>query len=289
MRNWIAEGRDPCFADRNDLKRPGPFMSISSFVRSAVGAGAVLTLAGLTGGALAQTPQSALDAIQSRGALQVCTTGDYKPFTLAKDGAYEGIDIELAKSLAKALGVEAKFVQTKWSDLLTDMGSGKCDVAMGGISVTLDRQKKVFFSAPYLINGKAPIVRCADKAKFQSVADIDKPETRVVVNPGGTNERFVRANFKKADIRVYPDNVTIFDEILAGRADLMISESIETKVQEKAKPGLCAVNPDEPLQYGEMGYMLPRGDATFKAFVDQWLHLAKASGEFAGVYGQFVK
>ena len=250
---------------------------------------AALALTGLAHGALAQAPASQIDAIASRGTLQICTTGDYKPFTLAKDGSYEGIDIELAKSLAKAIGVEARFVQTKWSDLMNDFTAGKCDIAMGGISVTLDRQKRAFFSAPYLVNGKAPIVRCADKAKFQTIADIDKPETRVVVNPGGTNERFVRANFKKADIRVYPDNVTIFDEILAGRADLMISESIETKVQEKAKPGLCAVNPDEPLQYGEMGYLLPRGDGIFKAFVDQWLHLAKASGEFAGIYNQFVK
>jgi cyclohexadienyl dehydratase len=242
-----------------------------------------------SGFALAQAPTSQLDTIQSRGALQICTTGDYKPFTLAKDGGYEGIDIELAKSLAKAIGVEAKFVATKWSDLLADFTSGKCDIAMGGISVTLDRQKRAFFSTPYLINGKAPIVRCADKAKYQSVADIDKPEVRVIVNPGGTNERFVRANFKQAKIEVFPDNVTIFDQILAGKADIMIAESIETKVQEKAKPGLCAVNPDEPLQYGEMGYLLPRGDVTFKAFVDQWLHLAKATGEFAGIYSQFVR
>ena len=261
---------------------------VSTLFRCAAVAAGVLGFAAASP-VRAQAPQSLLDTVQSRGALQICTTGDYKPFTLAKDGSFEGIDIELAKSLAKALGVEAKFVQTKWADLLADMGSGKCDVAMGGISVTLDRQKKVFFSAPYLVNGKAPIVRCADKGKFQTVADIDKPETRVIVNPGGTNERFVRANFKQAKIEVYPDNVTIFDQILAGKADLMIAESIEVKVQEKAKPGLCAVNPDEPLQYGEMGYMLPRGDATFKAFVDQWLHLARATGEFAGIYNQFVR
>lgn len=261
-------------------------ISLASMARRA---GLAACLAFAASGALAQAPTSLLDTVQSRGALQICTTGDYKPFTLAKDGSFEGIDIELAKSLARALGVEAKFVQTKWSDLLTDMGSGKCDVAMGGISVTLDRQKKVFFSSPYLVNGKAPIVRCADKGKFQTVADIDKPETRVIVNPGGTNERFVRANFKQAKIEVYPDNVTIFDQILAGKADLMIAESIEVKVQEKAKPGLCAVNPDEPLQYGEMGYMLPRGDASFKAFVDTWLHLAKATGEFGKIYDQFVR
>ena len=234
---------------------------------------------------------SSLDAVTQRGTLQVCTTGDYKPFTLHKAEAdsYEGIDIELAKSLAKAIGVEARFVKTKWSDLMADFTSGKCDVAMGGISVTLERQKRAFFSAPYLVNGKAPIARCADAKKFQSVLDIDKPEVTVIVNPGGTNERFVRQNLKQAKIDVYPDNVTIFDQILQGKADVMIAESIETKVQEKLRPGLCAINPDQPLQYGEMGYLLPKGDVVFKAFVDQWLHLAKASGEFGRVYDQFVK
>ncbi|SEG43706.1 transporter substrate-binding domain-containing protein [Bosea lathyri] len=264
-------------------------MPISLFPALRPAALAITAGLAFSGLAMAQAPTSQLDTIQSRGALQICTTGDYKPFTLAKDGGYEGIDIELAKSLAKAIGVEAKFVATKWSDLLADFTAGKCDIAMGGISVTLDRQKRAFFSTPYLINGKAPIVRCADKAKYQSVADIDKPDVRVIVNPGGTNERFVRANFKQAKIEVFPDNVTIFDQILAGKADIIIAESIETKVQEKAKPGLCAVNPDEPLQYGEMGYLLPRGDVTFKAFVDQWLHLAKATGEFAGIYNQFVR
>ena len=249
-------------------------------------------LAGLgASAAMAQgaAPTSQLDVVMSRGSLNVCTTGDYKPFTLSKGEDFEGIDIDLAKSLAKAIGVEAKFVKTKWSDLMADFTSGKCDVAMGGISVTLDRQKRAFFSAPYLVNGKAPIARCADKAKFTSVSAIDKPDVTVIVNPGGTNERFARAAFKSAKIEVYPDNVTIFDQILAGKADLMVAESIEVKVQEKAKPGLCAINPDEPLQYGEMGYLLPKGDVVFKAFVDQWLHLAKATGEFGRIYDQFVR
>jgi cyclohexadienyl dehydratase len=234
---------------------------------------------------------SVLDILMQRGTLQVCTTGDYKPFTFHKvdADAYEGIDIEMAKSLARAIGVEPHFVKTKWSELMADFTSGKCDIAMGGISVTLERQKRAFFSAPYLVNGKAPIARCADKAKFQSVADIDKPEVTVIVNPGGTNERFVRENLKQARIEIYPDNVTIFDQLLQGKADLMIAESIETKVQEKLHPGLCSINPEHPLQYGEMGYLLPKGDIVFKDFVDQWLHLAKASGEFGRIYDQFVK
>jgi cyclohexadienyl dehydratase len=52
---------------------------------------------------------------------------------------------------------------------------------------------------------------------------------------------------------------------------------------------LCSINPDHPLQYGEMGYLLPKGDIVFKDFVDQWLHLAKAGGDFGRIYDQFVK
>ena len=221
----------------------------------------------------------------------MCTTGDYKPFTYQAAGSdtFEGIDIELARSLAKAIGVEAKLVKTKWSDLMADFTSGKCDIAMGGISVTLERQKRAFFSAPYLVNGKAPIARCADKEKFGSLEAIDKPGVTVVVNPGGTNERFVRANLKNAKIETFPDNRTIFDEVLSGKADLMVAESVEVKLQEKLRPGLCAIKPDEPLQYGEMGYLLPKGDVVFKAFVDQWLHLAKASGEFAKIFDANMK
>ena len=108
-----------------------------------------------------------------------------------------------------------------------------------------------------MVNGKAPITKCENVAKFQTVADIDKPNVTVIENPGGSNERFARANFKQAKIVIFHDNVTIFDEILKGNADVMISESVETIVQQKLRPGLCAVNPDKPLQYGEMAWLLP--------------------------------
>jgi cyclohexadienyl dehydratase len=225
-------------------------------------------------------PPSRLDAVQKSGKLRVCTPGDYTPFALQKsEGVFEGLDVDLVQSAAKALGVQAEFVKSAWPTLMKDF-TEKCDVAFGGISVTLERQKTAFFSDPYMVNGKAPIARCENATKFQSIADIDKPTVTVIENPGGSNERFARANFKSAKIVIYNDNTTIFDEILKGRADVMISESAETLVQQKLRPGLCAVNPDKPLQYGEMAWLLPRGDVAFKAWIDQWLHLAKATGEY---------
>jgi cyclohexadienyl dehydratase len=248
-----------------------------------------LALIALTVAGAACAQESRLDDVAKRGSLRVCTPGDYKPFALAKsDGTFEGIDVDFAQSMAKSLGVEAKFVKTSWPKLMGDF-IDKCDMAVGGISVTLDRQKRAFFSSPYMVNGKAPITKCENVAKFQTVADIDKPGVTVIENPGGSNERFARANFKQAKIVIFDDNTKIFDEILKGDADVMISESVETIVQAKLHPGLCAVNPERPLQYGEMAYLLPRGDATFKAWVDQWLHLARATGEYDRTVAMWLK
>ena len=233
---------------------------------------------------------SSLDAVQKAGVLRICTPGDYKPFSFQRaDGAFEGIDVDLMMSLTASLGVKPEWVKTSWSNLMPDMMAGKCDMAVGGISVTTERQKKAFFSTAYMVNGKTPIARCADVAKYQSVADIDKPTTRVIFNPGGSNERFAKANFKQAQMRLNPENLTIFDEILANRADVFVTESAEAITQQRLKPGLCAINPDKPLQYGEMAYLLPRGDVIFKSYVDQWLHLAKASGDYQRVEGQWLK
>ena len=233
---------------------------------------------------------SHLDAVQAAATLRICTPGDYKPFSFQKaDGAYEGIDVDLMNAFATSLGAKPMWVKTTWANLLPDLAAGKCDMAVGGVSVTTDRQKKAFFSAPYMVNGKTPIARCADVAKYQSVAAIDQPATRVIFNPGGSNERFARANFKRAKMTLHGENVTIFDEILANRADVFVTESAEAITQQKLKPGLCAINPDKPLQYGEMAWMLPRDDVAFKAYVDQWLHLSQAGGEFQRVMDRWLK
>jgi len=246
-----------------------------------------LLLCGLT----AQlTRASELDRIIGQGFIRVGTAGDYKPFTYLNPATqkFEGIDIDMANHLGKALGVEVRFVKTSWPTLMKDFLEGKYDIGMGGISINLDRQKRGFFSIPYLIDGKTPITRKENVAKFQTLADIDQPGIRVIVNPGGTNERFVRANIKKATITVYDDNVTIFDQIVQGKADLMITDAVETILQQKLRPELAAVHPDKPFTFSEKGYLLPR-DAALKFWVDQWLHLTLMDGTFKSIYDKWLK
>jgi cyclohexadienyl dehydratase len=250
-------------------------------------AGLLAVVALLGGTAAAQTPAtSRLDEIVNRGTLRVGMTGDYLPFTALDQptSSFKGFDVDMAETLGKALGVKVDYVKTSWPQLMKDFEADRFDVAMGGISITLDRQKKGFFSSPIMREGKTPIARCSEKDRFDTLADIDKPGTRVIVNPGGTNERFARANVKNAEIRVHPDNVTIFEEIANGRADLMMTDSSETLYQQKLHPGvLCAVHPTKPFDFAEKAYWLQR-DVALKAFVDQWLHIKMEDGSFGQIY-----
>jgi cyclohexadienyl dehydratase len=235
--------------------------------------------------------RSRLDEIVSRGTLRVGMTGDYLPFTFFDKATqkFRGFDVDMAEALGKALGVKVDYVQTAWPQLMSDFDADKFDIAMGGVSITLDRQKKGFFSTAIMREGKTPIARCADKDKYATIADIDKPGTRVIVNPGGTNERFARANIKSAEIKVFGDNVAIFDEIAKGDADLMMTDASETRYQQKLHPGvLCAIHPDKPFDFAEKGYWLQR-DVALKAFVDQWLHIAIENGSFGRIYASWFE
>src|SRR6266702_1473102 len=149
-----------------------------------------LALAFLITSAHAQPAPAAsrLDDIVKRGTLRVGMTGDYRPFTsLDKTNSkFTGFDVDMAEALGKALGVKVEFVQTAWPQLMKDFEADNFDIAMGGVSITLDRQKKGVFSTPIMREGKTPIARCADKGKYETIADIDKAGTRVIVNPGGT-------------------------------------------------------------------------------------------------------
>lgn len=226
---------------------------------------------------------SLLDAIRERGVLRVGTTGDYAPFTLrdAVSGERSGFDIEQARALASAMGVKVEFVETSWPTLAADLAAGRFDIAMGGVSITADRVAKGAFSTPYLSDGKTPIARCADAGRFETVDQIDRPETRVVVNPGGTNERFARAHFPHSKLTIVPDNTRVFDEIVEGRADVMVTDATETRLQAKRHAGvLCAVHPDAPFDRAEKAYWFSRDDA-LKTSVDAWLARERADGSFA--------
>lgn len=207
--------------------------------------------------------------VQRVRVLRVGTTGDYAPFSGDRGGTLQGLDIELAQTLAQSWGVTVVFVRTTWPTLMDDLAKHRFDLAFSGISITPERLQRAAFSVPYYFDGKTPIARREDAARFSTLEQIDQPGVRVIVNPGGTNERFVREKIKRAKLIVHPDNRTIFDEIIAGRADVMITDGVEVRLQERRHPELKGTMPEPFTRTGKAILLPPKSDLTPR--VDAWL------------------
>ena len=232
---------------------------------------------------------SVLATILKSGILRVGTTGDYSPFSFIDkaSGEYSGIDVDLAKNLADSLGVELQLVSTSWPSLMADLTADKYDVGMSGISRTLLRQRTAFFSDAYSSGGKTPIARCDRVKEFNSLKNIDKSTVRVIVNPGGTNEKFVRDNIENAKIIVYPDNTGIFTQLVDKQADVMITDAIEVKLQQRLHPELCAAMPGVLFTRAEKGYLMPQ-DMILKEYVNAWLREVTQGGLIKATFSSYL-
>ncbi len=217
-----------------------------------------------------------IDALARLHVLRIGTTGDYPPFSELHNGELRGLDIELAQALALQLELTPRFVRTSWPTLMSDLEAGRFDLAISGISNTPERAARAEFSTAYHLDGKTAIARCEDRARFGNLDDIDKSQVRVIVNPGGTNEQFVHEHIKHAQVIVFPDNRTVFDEIVAGRADVMITDGVEVALQSHRHKELCRTMTGN-LTNTAKAILLPRGSPLAKQ-VDQWLQSEVARG-----------
>ena len=228
--------------------------------------------------------------ITERGTLLVGTTGDYRPLSFCEDdGTYWGFGIEVAQEIAKELGVGATFVKTSWPTLTADVLAEpqKFDLAIGGITITDTRKETMLMSEGYLANGKTILCRKTESDRFKSLADIDKPEVRVMVNPGGLNEKFANANLTHATIIVHQKNEEIPTLVAKGEADVMITEITEAPYYVQTDTRLAAPLLNEPFTHGEIGVLMQKGQEDLLQVVNQRIQAMKADGTLLRLHEKY--
>ncbi len=231
-----------------------------------------------------------LDAIVARGALRVGATGDYNPMSYLDPGTgeYVGFDAALAEDLAAALGVALEYVPTSWPTLMEDTLAGKFDLALCGITVTDARKEQALMSDGYLGNGKTILCRAEDAGKYLSLGDIDRPEVRVMVNPGGLNEKFAHENLPNCTLIVHDVNNEIPALIAEGEADIMITEIMEAGFYVREDARLAAPLIHEPFTHGQLGALMPKGSEDLLDYVNAFLARERASGRLDELAAQYI-
>ena len=234
--------------------------------------------------------QPTIERITERGKLLVGTTGDYRPLSYREaDGNYWGFGIEMAQKIAERIGVGIEFVQTSWPTLTADVQvePQTFDLAIGGITITDTRKDTMLMSDGYLCNGKTILCRADEADRFQSQADIDKPEVRVMVNPGGLNEKFANENLTHATIIVWQKNEEIPNQVAEGNADVMITEITEAPWYVQNDPRLAAPLIENPFTHGEIGVLMRKGQDDLLVLVNAVIAQMKADGTLRQLHEKY--
>lgn len=123
-------------------------------------------------GSSGDSKQSLYDKVKEEGKLLVGTEGTYPPFTFHDEsGKLTGFDVEIAREVAKRLGVEAEFKETQWDAMFEGLNSNRFDMIANQVGIREDRQKKYDFSKPY-IESSAVVVVSKDNNDVKSFEDI---------------------------------------------------------------------------------------------------------------------
>ena len=133
-------------------------------------------------------------------------------------------------------------------------------------------------SEGYLGNGKTVLCRAEDADKYISLESINRPEVRVMENPGGLNEKFARANLSRANLMIHPVNEEIPGLVASGRADVMITEILEAEYYASQDPRLAAPLLKEPFTRGQLGFLLPPGSEPLLEYVNGFIEKERESG-----------
>jgi len=186
---------------------------------------ALIVMLGLNSMAMADDiglwKKSTLNKVVQSGVLRVGLEPGYMPFEMKdKQGNIIGFDVDIAKAMAKAMGVKLELVPTAWDGIIAGLLSDKFDIIMSGMTVTQKRNLQINFANPYISVGQTIIAQ--KKYTGKTWRDLDKPEYTIVTKLGVTGEIATRKMFKNAKIRTFETEADGVQEVLNGKADAFV-------------------------------------------------------------------
>ncbi len=160
-------------------------------------------LALLAAGPLA-AQESALEQILKRGELRVGLEAGYMPFEMRdKSGDIIGFDVDLAKLMARQMGVKLTLVNTQWDGIIPALLTDKFDLLMGGMTITAERNLQVNFCDPYVLIGQTVLMPKKHAATIKSYRDLNTPSYTVATKLGTTGDIAARKYIPRARIKAY--------------------------------------------------------------------------------------
>jgi len=220
-----------------------------------------------------------IDRILQRGELAVGMTGNMPPLNMtSKEGELIGYEVDLARAMAKAMGVKAKLTVMPFAELLPALQAGKIDLILSNMTITPGRNLKVAFVGPYFTSGKAFLTKIKTIAIADEAQDIDAKNTKLVALKGSTSQAFVEEAIPDATLIVANDYDEAVKMVLEDKVHAMVADYPICVVSVFRYPNQGLLSVVTTLTYEPIGVGVPAGDPLLVNWVENFMGIAEETG-----------
>jgi polar amino acid transport system substrate-binding protein len=233
------------------------------------------------------TAESAIEQIAKRGVIKV-GMDVFVPWAMKdKKGELIGFEIDMAKKLAKDMGVKIEFVPTKWSGIIPALITGKFDVLIGGMTITTQRNLKINFTRPYYYTEQGLMAHKKKAAGFK-VSDFNSPDITIAARLGSTAAVAAKQQFPKAKLRLFDDEPAAVQELRNGNVHAMVSAQPLPSSTAIEYPDTIMVY-DEVMMLEAIGIGVRKGDSDTLNLINNWIEINRNNGWIQGKYAYWFK
>ena len=226
---------------------------------------------------------SMIRQVKKRGKLVVLMEAEFKPFTYKQAGELMGFDVDLAREIGKELKVDVEFRERGFDFLPAELIQGKGDLIISGITMTPERALDCAFTEPYFVTKTIALLAKPRADAVKTIADLNDPSHRVVVQKGSTGENSVRAHLPKATLSTFDREDLCALEVAQGRADAFIYDAYQVRTQQREHPTTTRVL-EEQLSVEPYAIELRRGDPESRDWLNLLLSIMKRDGRIEALF-----
>lgn len=236
---------------------------------------------------VAAASDTSLSKVKEAGALTVGFCAQYPPFESKneKTNEFEGFDIDLARAIAKEMGVEVRLVDAEWQGLLAGLNKGDYDTLITCMSKSEARGENTNFSDVYYSLPDVIVVK-KDNSSITTKESL-KGKTVGVQLGSGSEQLADKMQDVFKEIKRYNYNPEAFTDLKFGRIDAVLVGYAYAVNQMKADPSYKVVG--KPLAQAEIVAVLPKGADALTREINSALARIKDDGTYQEIHDRWLK
>ena len=211
-------------------------------------------------------------ASKNEDELVLATEAGFAPYEYYKDGEIVGVDIDIAKEIAKELDKKLVIKDVSFDFLINEVKSGKADFAAAGISITEERKEEVDFTDEYTTSNQVVVVR-----KDSNIQSFDElKDKKIAVQLGTVADLYVTENYKDATLVTHKKYLSAAEDVKGGKADCIIMDQLPALEIVKENPELKVM--DGILFQDKYGIIVKKGNDSLRKDINRVLKRLNEDG-----------